>query len=233
MHGPLFNLERTRSFALQINLKKIFLTGLAVMVPIGLTIYILIFLIGIMDGLFTIIPRQYHPAALIGFHIPGLGIMVMIVLIFICGLMTKSIVGNRIVRSSEGLLDKIPVVRSIHMAIKKIVDSMVMYRNRSFNKVVLVEFPRKGAYTVGFVTGTPSHEIQGKIGRGCVSVYVPTTPNPTSGYFIIFPEDEIVPLDISAEEAFTLIISGGIVNPPERLLKDKDNEGGNHEISRS
>ena len=205
---------------MHINLKKIFLTGLAVMVPIGLTIYILVFLIGIMDGLFTIIPQQYHPATLIGFHIPGLGIIVMILLIFICGLMTKSIVGNKIVRSSEGLLDKIPVVRSIHMAIKKIVDSMFMYRTRSFKKVVLVEFPRKGAYTVGFVTGTPSHEIQRKIGRCCVSVYVPTTPNPTSGYFIIFPEDEIVPLDISAEEAFTLIISGGIVNPPERLLKE-------------
>jgi uncharacterized membrane protein len=198
------------------NLKNIFLTGLAVMIPIGLTLYTLIFLIGMMDGLLTIIPQRYHPDTLLGFHIPGLGIIVTVVLIFICGLMTKSIIGNKIVRYSEGLLDKIPVVRSIHLAIKKIVDSMFMYRNRSFRKVVLVEVPRKGAYTVAFVTGTPSEEIQAKIGRRCVSVYVPTTPNPTSGYFIIFPEEKVVPLEMSAEEAFTLIISGGIVNPPAR-----------------
>ena len=116
---------------MQFNLKNIFLTGLAVIVPVGLTLYILVFLIGMMDGLLTFIPRQYHPDILIGFHIPGFGIIVTIMLVFICGLMTKSIVGNRIVLYGEGLLDRIPIVRSIHMAIKKIVDSMVLYRSRS------------------------------------------------------------------------------------------------------
>lgn len=206
---------------MNIKLKKIFLTGLVVMIPIGLTLYILTFIISVMDGLLMIIPRQYHPDTLIGFHIPGFGIIVTIMLIFICGLMTKSIVGNRIVRYSEGLLDKIPIVRSIHIAIKKIVGSMVLYRSRSFRKVVLVEFPRRGVYTVGFVTGTPEGEIQRKTVQRCISVYVPTTPNPTSGYFIIFPEDEVIQLDMSVEEAFTLIISGGIVNPPEQLQKEK------------
>jgi uncharacterized membrane protein len=198
---------------LQFNLKNIFLTGLAVIVPLGLTLYILVFLIGMMDGLLTIIPRQYHPDTLIGFHIPGFGIIVTILLIFISGLMTKSIVGNRIVRYTEGLLDKIPIVRSIHMAIKKIVDSMVIYRSRSF------KFPRKGAYTVAFVTGEPANEIHARTGQRFISVYVPTTPNPTSGYFIMFPEHEIVHLDMSVEDAFTLIISGGIVNPPDQLQK--------------
>jgi uncharacterized membrane protein len=206
---------------LQFNLKNIFLTGLAVIVPVGLTLYILVFLIGMMDGLLTFIPRKFHPDMLIGFHIPGFGIIVTIMLIFICGLMTKSIVGNRIVLYGEGLLDRIPIVRSIHMAIKKIVDSMVLYRSRSFKKVVLVEFPRKGAYTVAFVTGEPAHEIHSKTGQRCVSVYVPTTPNPTSGYFVIFPEHEVVQLDMSVEDAFTLIISGGIVNPPDQLQKDQ------------
>ena len=206
---------------MQFNLKNIFLTGLAVIVPLGLTIYILVFLIGMMDGLLTVIPRKFHPTALIGFHIPGLGIIITILLIFICGLITKSMIGNRLVLYGEGLLDKIPIVRSIHMAIKKIVDSMVLYRSRSFKKVVLVEFPRKGAYAVAFMTGVPGNEINAKTGRRCVSVYVPTTPNPTSGYFIIFPEDEVVKLDMSVEDAFTLIISGGIVNPPERLQKEQ------------
>jgi uncharacterized membrane protein len=202
---------------LNINLKNIFLTGLVVIVPVGLTLYILVFLIGMMDGLLTLIPQKYHSNALIGFHIPGLGIIITILLIFICGLMTKSIVGNRIVLYGEGLLDRIPIVRSIHLAIKKIVDSMVLYRSRSFKKVVLVEFPRKGAYTLAFVTGESANEIYSKTGERCVSVYVPTTPNPTSGYFIMFPEHEVVQLDMSVEDAFTLIISGGIVHPPERL----------------
>ena len=201
------------------NLKNVFLTGLAVIVPVGLTLYILVFLIGMMDGLLTLIPQKYHPTALIGFHIPGLGIIITILLIFFCGLMTKSIIGNRIVLYGEELLDRIPFVRSIHMAIKKIVDSMVLYRRRSFKKVVLVEFPRRGAYALAFMTGMPGDEIHQKTGQRCVSVYVPTTPNPTSGYFIIFPEAEVIQLDMSVEEAFTLIISCGIVNPPERLQK--------------
>ncbi|MBA4396412.1 MAG: hypothetical protein C0394_03395 [Syntrophus sp. (in: bacteria)] len=176
---------------------------------------------GVMDGLLTIIPMRYHPTALIGFHIPGLGIIITILLIFICGLMTKSIIGKKIVVYGEGLLDRIPIVRSIHMAIKKIVDSMVLNRNRSFKKVVLVEFPRKGAYTIAFVTGEPAYEIHAKTGRRCVSVYVPTTPNPTSGYFIMFPEQEIINLDMSVEDAFTMIISGGIVAPREQLKREQ------------
>lgn len=207
---------------MKLNVKHILFTGLAVIIPIGLTLYILVFLIGMMDGLLTVIPAKLHPDTLLGFHIPGLGIIVTLILILICGLMTQSIVGNKIVQYSEGLLDKIPVVRSIHLAIKKIVDSMFMYRSRSFRKVVLVEFPRKGAYTIAFVTGTPNNEIQLKTGKKCLSVYVPTTPNPTSGYFIIFPEEELIQLEMSVEEAFTLIISGGIVNPPEPLKKKTD-----------
>jgi len=202
---------------LKLNLKRIFLAGLAVTVPIGLTLYILIFLIGMMDGLLTVMPAKLHPDALLGFHVPGLGILVTLFLILVCGLMAQSIVGRRIVRLSEGMLDRIPVVRSIHSAIKKIVDSMFMYRSRSFRKVVLVEFPRRGAYTVAFVTGTPGDEIQAKTGKKCQSVYVPTTPNPTSGYFIVFPEEDLIQLDMTVEEAFTLVISGGIVNPPGRL----------------
>lgn len=204
---------------MNIRLKKIFLTGIAVIIPVGLTLYILVFIIGMMDGLLKLVPQKYHSTALFGFHIPGLGIIVTILLIFVCGLMAQSILGNRIVLFGEGLLDKIPFVRSIHMAIKKIVDSMVFYRNRGFKKVVLVEFPRRGTYALAFMTGIPGEVIQQKTGQRCVSVYVPTTPNPTSGYFIIFPEVEVIQMDMSVEEAFTLIISCGIVNPPERLQK--------------
>ena len=210
-------------------LKQIFLTGLAVTIPIGLTLYILFFLIDIMDGLLKIIPVRYHPDTLLGIHIPGLGIIVTLSLITIAGLVTTSYVGYKIVQSGEDLVDRIPFVRNIYQAIKKISDSMFMDKRSSFKKVVLVEFPRKGVYTIGFVTGVPSGEIRKKAGQNCISVFLPTTPNPTSGYLIIVPEDELVPMDMSVEEALTFIISVGIVTPSDRpKRREKLHHEGNH-----
>ncbi len=203
-------------------LKQIFLTGLAVIIPAGLTLYILFFLIDIMDGLLKIMPAKYHPDALFGVHIPGLGIIVTVALIFICGLVTTSYLGHKIVQSGEDIVDRIPFVRNIYQAIKRISDSMIIDRRTSFKTVVMVEFPRKGLYTIGFVTGVPGWEIQKKTGKDCSSVFLPTTPNPTSGYLIIVPDDEIVALDISVEEALTYIISVGIVTPSHRAkMKEK------------
>lgn len=202
-------------------LKQIFFTGLAVIIPIGLTLYILFFLIDIMDGLLKIIPVKYHPDTLIGIHIPGLGIIVTIVLIFICGLVTTSYIGNKIVRSGEDLVDRIPFVRSIYQATKKLSDSMFTDRRSSFKRVVLAEFPRKGIYTIGFVTGVPSLEVREKAGQNCISVFLPTTPNPTSGYLILIPENELVPINMSVEEALTFIISVGIVSPSDFPKKKK------------
>jgi len=200
-------------------LKQIFLTGLAVTIPIGLTLYILFFLIDIMDGLLKIIPTRYHPDTLLGIHIPGLGTIATVILIFICGLVTASYVGNRIVQSGEDLVYRIPFVRSIYQAIKRFSDTMFMDQRSSFKKVVLVEFPRKGLYTIGFETGIPSPEIQKKIGQKCISVFLPTTPNPTSGYLVVVPEDELVEMDMSVEEALTFIISVGIVTPSVHYKK--------------
>jgi uncharacterized membrane protein len=152
-------------------LKQIFLTGLAVIIPIGLTLYILFFLIDIMDGLLKIMPAKYHPDALIGIHIPGLGIIVTVVLIFICGLIMTSYIGNKIVQSGEDLVDRIPFVRNIYQAIKRLSDSMFTDRSSSFKRVVLAEFPRKGIYTIGFVTGIPNSEIRDKAGLNCISVF--------------------------------------------------------------
>jgi len=213
-------------------LKQIFLTGLAVTIPIGLTLYILFFLIDIMDSLLKIIPLRYHPDTLLGIHIPGLGIIVTVFLIFICGLVTASYVGNKIVQSGEDLLYRIPFVRNIYQAIKRFSDTMVMDRRSSFKRVVLVEFPRKGLYTIGFVTGKPSLEFKKEPGQNYTSVFLPTTPNPTSGYLVIVPEDELVEVQMSVEEALTYIISVGIVTPSERSRrwdkfhagKDKINE---------
>ncbi|MEN6318742.1 MAG: DUF502 domain-containing protein [Syntrophaceae bacterium] len=200
-------------------LKQIFLTGLAVTIPIGLTLYILFFLIDIMDGLLKVIPVKYHPDTLLGAHIPGLGIIVTVALIFICGLVTRSYIGDKIVSSGENLVDRIPFVRSIYKGIKQISDNMFMDQRSSFKKVVLIEFPRKGIYTIAFVTGMPSMEIQKKTGQNSISVFVPTTPNPTSGYLVIVPEEELVHMDMSVEEALTFIISVGIITPADRGKK--------------
>ncbi|MGZ3598096.1 MAG: DUF502 domain-containing protein [Syntrophales bacterium] len=207
-------------------LKQIFLTGLAVTVPIGLTLYILFFLIDIMDSLLRIIPLKYHPDTLLGIHIPGLGTIVTVILIFICGLITASYVGNKIVQYGEDLLYRIPFVRNIYQAIKRFSDTVVMDRRSSFKRVVLVEFPRKGLYTIGFVTGKPVWEIKREIGENLISVFLPTTPNPTSGYLIILPEDELVEVDMSVEEALTYIISVGIVAPAERAKRKEKSYGG-------
>jgi uncharacterized membrane protein len=200
-------------------LKKIFITGLAVIIPIGLTLYILFFLIDMMDSLLKVIPVRYQPEVLLGFRIPGLGIIITVVLIFISGLIAKSYFGHKIVNSGEDLVDKIPFVRSIYQSIKQVSDSMFTDRRSGFKNVVLVEFPRKGIYTVGFVTGTPGPEIRSKIGQSSISVFIPTTPNPTSGYLVILKENDLIQVDMTVEEALTYIISVGIVTVSDRLKK--------------
>jgi len=201
-------------------LKRIFLTGLAVVIPAGLTLYILSFIIGIMDNLLRVIPTHYQPDNLFGIHIPGLGAIVTVILIFICGLVTRSFLGNRMVRFGEHLVGKIPFVRSIYQAIKRIADSLFMDKARSFKNVVLVEYPRRGIYSVGFVTGTPNGEIQNIIGQKspCVSVFMPLALTPTTGFFIMVPLADLIELRMTVEEAFTLIISAGIVTPTDHLF---------------
>jgi len=201
------------------SLKRIFLTGLAVVIPAGLTIYILSFIIGIMDNLLRVIPAQYHPDNLLLVHIPGLGAIVTVILIFVCGLVTTSYLGNRLVRLGERLVGKIPFVRSVYRAIKRIADSLFMDKARSFKRVVLVEYPRRGVYSVGFVTGTPNGEIQKAIGQKspCAGVFIPLALTPTTGFFIMVPMDELIELRMTVEEAFTLIISAGIVTPNEHF----------------
>jgi len=203
-------------------MKKIFFTGMAVTVPIGLTIYVLFFLVDLMDSLLLLIPEPYSTQSWMPVQIPGLGVVVTVILILFVGLVTTSFVGRRIVLFGEAIVNRIPIVRSIYGAIKRISDSMFRDVSKGFKKVVLVQFPSRGNYSVAFVTGEPNGQIAASIGRKTVSVYVPTTPNPTSGYFIMVPEEDLVYLDMTVEEAFTLIISVGMVNPKERQLNQTD-----------
>jgi uncharacterized membrane protein len=205
-------------------LKRIFLTGLAVIIPAGLTIYILTFIIDLMDNLLLVIPLKYQPDNLLNVHVPGLGAIVTVILIFICGLVTTSYLGNRMVRFGEHLVGKIPFVRSIYHAIKRIANSLFMDKAQSFKKVVMVEYPRRGVYSIGFITGTPNGEIQKIIGQKnqCVGVFMPLALTPTTGFFIMVPQDELIELRMTVEEAFTLIISAGIVTPADHSFSEKE-----------
>ncbi|MHB8909597.1 MAG: DUF502 domain-containing protein [Syntrophales bacterium] len=200
-------------------IKRIFLTGLAVVIPAGVTIYILFFIVGMMDNLLRIIPSSYHPESML-LHIPGLGVIVTVILIFICGLVTTSYLGNRLFSFGERIVGKIPVVRSIYQAIKRISESLFMDKAQSFKKVVIVEYPRRGVYSIGFITCTPNGEIQRSLHEKCpcVGVYIPCALTPTTGVFVMIPGDELIEVGMSVEEAFTLIISAGIVTPHGCLL---------------
>jgi uncharacterized membrane protein len=200
-------------------MKRVFLTGLAVVIPAGLTIYILFFIIDMMDNLLRVIPDSYHPDKMLQLHIPGLGVIVTVILIFSCGLVTTSYFGNRIVRFGERIVGKIPFVRSVYQAIKQIAEGLFMDKAQSFKKVVIVEYPRCGVYSIGFITGSPNGEIQKSLRTKspCVGIYIPCALTPTTGVFVMIPRDELIEVSMSVEEAFTLIISAGIVTPPERL----------------
>ncbi len=167
-----------------------------------------------MDSLLNVIPQRYHPDTLLPFHVPGLGVIATVFMIFLCGVIMKSYVGNRIVALWESLFHKIPFIRSIYEGTKQIVDSMVVNKNKSFQKVVLVSFPHPGSYALGFVTGFTLESLRTDVGATCMNVFVPTTPNPTSGYLLIVPEENLIDVNMTVEEAITYIISCGIVHGP-------------------
>ncbi|MDO9527555.1 MAG: DUF502 domain-containing protein [Syntrophales bacterium] len=200
-------------------IKNTFLTGIAVIIPIGLTVYILLGMTNLMDKILKIIPTRFQPDELLNFHIPGLGVIFTLILIFIVGLITKSYLGNKLVRLGEWFVNKIPFVRSIYQAIKQLVDAVFSDKSQSFKKVVIVEYPRKGMYAIALVTGEAKGEVQTKTAQKCINLFIPTTPNPTSGFYIMVPEDDVINMDMTVEEAFKLIISGGIVAPSEQSGK--------------
>jgi uncharacterized membrane protein len=197
-------------------IKNVFLTGIVAIIPVGATIYIIYLMIGIMDKLLEIIPPRFHPDELLPFHIPGLGVIFTIILIFVVGLVVKSYFGKKAVDLGEWILGKIPFISGIYTALKKLAETIFSDKSQSFRRVVMIEYPRKGLYSVAFVTGPSRGEVQTKTTDTMINIFVPTTPNPTSGFYIMVPENDVINLNMTVEEAFTLIMSGGIVTPPEK-----------------
>lgn len=201
-------------------LKGYFLTGLLVVVPVGMTFLVVRWIVTFMDRtLQKVLPPQWQPDLLFGFEIPGLGLVATALLILLIGILTANIFGRSLVNFYERLLDKIPFVKGIYALFKQVADTVLSRDKGAFRKAVLIEYPRRETWAVAFVTGISEGEVQEVTSRRLVNIFVPTTPNPTSGFYILLPEDDIIELTMTVEEAFKLIISGGMVTPLDRRIK--------------
>jgi uncharacterized membrane protein len=194
-------------------MKRYFITGLLIWVPLGMTAWVLKFLIGTMDQSLLLLPDSLQPERLLGMNIPGIGTVLTLLVVFITGLLTANIIGQKLVSFWEGVLWRIPVVKSIYWGIKQVSDTLFSSQGEAFRKALLVQYPREGSWTIAFMTGQPGGDVINHLKGEYISVYVPTTPNPTSGFFLMMPKSDVIELDMSVDAALKYIISMGVVSP--------------------
>ena len=194
-------------------LRRYLVAGVLVWLPLGVTYFLLRFLISVMDNTLKLLPEAYRPEEWLPFAIPGLGVILTIIVLLVTGLLAANIVGRSVVGGWESLLKRIPVVRSIYSAAKNFTEIVFSDSGNAFKKVLLVEYPRKGIFTLTFQTATQMGEVSGRTGEDVVCCFVPTTPNPTSGFIIVVPKKDVIELDMEVEEAAKLIMSLGVVVP--------------------
>jgi uncharacterized membrane protein len=194
-------------------LRSYFVTGLLIWVPLVITLWVLNLIVSTMDQTLLLLPEHLQPEKLFGRRVPGVGVVLTLVVIFLSGLLTRNILGQGLVRLWEAVLARIPIVRSIYSSVKQVSDTVLSPSGQAFRKAILVQYPRSGVWTIGFQTGTPAHEVKSVVSVEMVSVYVPTTPNPTSGFFLMFPRHETIELAMSVDEALKYVVSMGVVAP--------------------
>ena len=204
-------------------IRKIFFAGVLVTLPLALTVFLLQFFFVLLDAQLgpavTKLLLQLHVPIDPDFRLPGLGLVTILVIIFLAGLFTRNIIGQKLVEFGEGLLVKIPIFKNIYVGAKQVIETFGRSRAGAFRRVVMIEYPRRGIYSLAFVTNEKQGEIEKNFDHTMVSVFLPTTPNPTSGYFLMLPKDDVVELDMSVEEGIKMIISGGLVTPPKPKSK--------------
>jgi len=197
-------------------LRRYLIAGLLVWVPLGITIWVLAFLINTLDQTLLLLPESLRPEHVFGFRIPGLGVVLSFAILLVTGVIAANFFGQRLIRTWEGLLGRIPFVKSIYSSVKQVSDTVLSDQGTAFRKALLVEFPRSGCWTIAFLTGTPADAVADHLRGDFVSIYVPTTPNPTGGYFVMVPRESVRELDMSVDEALKYIISMGVVAPHRR-----------------
>ncbi|NDV99252.1 DUF502 domain-containing protein [Salipiger sp. PrR002] len=211
--------EKPRRPGIFASLRASFLTGLVVIAPVGLTVWLIWTLFGWVDGfVLPLVPQRFNPEEYIGINLRGVGVIFFLVFTIVVGWVAKGLIGRSMIRFAETLVDRTPVVRSIYSGIKQIAETVFAQTERSFEKACLVQYPRKGIWAIGFISTQAKGEVLEKsdVTGELVSVFVPTTPNPTSGFLLYFPVEDVVELDMSLEDAAKLVISAGLVYPPDK-----------------
>ena len=195
-------------------IKRYFITGLLIWVPLVITGWVLSLIVSTLDQSLRLLPTSIHPQTLLGFAVPGAGAVLTLVMILLTGLLAANFIGQKLVVWWEKLLARIPVVNSVYNSVKQVSDTLFSPNGNAFRKALLVHYPREGSWTVAFLTGAPGGDIVNHLQGEHVSVYVPTTPNPTSGFFLMMSAKDVVELDMTVDEALKYIISMGVVAPP-------------------
>lgn len=194
-------------------MRKYFLTGLLILVPLAITGWVLNLVIGMLDQSLLIVPEAWQPRNVVGVDIPGIGAILTIAIVFLTGLLTNNLVGNYVVRLGERLLKRIPVVSSLYGSVKQVSDTLFSSSSNAFRHAVLIPYPHADSYTIAFLTGVPGGDVKNHLVGDYVSVYVPTTPNPTSGFFLMMERSKVVELDMTVDAALKYIVSMGVVAP--------------------
>lgn len=202
-------------------LQRYFISGLLVWLPIAITILVIRFLVDLLDSTLVLLPTQYQPDELIGFHVPGIGVLIIVAIILLTGFIAANFLGRKIVEIWDAVISRIPVVRTLYTGIKQVTQTLLTPGGQSFRKVFLVEYPRQGMWTVAFQTGGMTPEIDKIDGEKRISLYVPTTPNPTSGFLLMVAKKDAIELNMSVEQALKFVISLGVVQPNAGNQKTK------------
>jgi uncharacterized membrane protein len=214
--------EPVRKISFLHRIRNYFLTGLVVASPIGITIYIGWWFIDFVDSnIKPLIPNSYNPETYLPFPIPGLGLVGVVLFLIILGALTANLFGRALIRFGEKIVDRMPVIRSVYGTLKQIFETVVAQDSNSFSDVVLVEYPRPGIWAIAFVSGVNKSEIQDKLENEMINLFLPTTPNPTSGFLLFVPKKDLIYLDMTTDEAAKYVISAGLVNPEKLPRKGK------------
>ena len=199
------------------SIRKWLLTGLLVIVPGVITVWVLNWIVGTLDQTLQILPNSWQPDAVLGYHIPGFGVVLTLAILLLVGAIASNFVGRKLVSWGDALVSRIPVVRSIYSSVKQVSDTLFSESGNAFRTAVLVQWPREGMWTIAFVTGVPGGELATHLSEDFVSVYVPTTPNPTGGYLVVVRKSDCIELNMSVDAALKYIVSMGVVAPPEQV----------------
>ena len=202
-------------------MKKYLITGLLIWIPLVITIWVLKLVVDTLDQTLLLLPLALRTESWLGMHIPGLGVLLTVLIVFVTGVLAANFIGERLVRIWDELIHRIPFVSSIYSSVKQVSDTLFSSGGQAFRKALLVQWPREGMWTIAFLTGTPGGDAARHLPGDFLSVYVPTTPNPTGGYFVIVARKDVIELDMTVDQALTYIISMGVVAPGTNLKNGK------------